>query len=235
MGHQMTHALPQNDPDIAYWIFDLDNTLYHPRHRLFDQIDAQMGRYIADLEGCDLAEARIIQKRYFHEKGTTLAGLMAHHGTNPDHFLEYVHDIDLSILPPDPALANVLANLPGRRLIFTNADANYAARVLAQLGIEHLFEAIFDIRAANFIPKPQDPPYAQLCNVHAIDPQRAIFFEDMARNLIPAKKLGMRTVWLDNGAESGNRDMEHSMVDHITDDLTAWLIQNSPQMKAAPQ
>jgi putative hydrolase of the HAD superfamily len=226
MDMSMIPLPPQNDPKSQCWIFDLDNTLYHPRHRLFDQIDAHMGRYIANLEGCDLIEARIIQKRYFHDNGTTLAGLMANHGTDPDHFLDYVHDIDLSVLPPDPALADALTQLPGRRLIFTNADAKYAARVLGQLGLDHLFEAIFDIRAANFIPKPDDTPYAQICALHAINPSQAIFFEDMARNLTPAKKIGMQTVWLDNGAESGNRDMDASMVDHITNDLTAWLHQN---------
>ncbi len=208
---------------IDTWIFDLDNTLYHPRHRLFDQIDARMGAYIAQLEDCDLATARTIQKRYFHDHGTTLAGLMANHGVEPDHFLEFVHDIDLSVIDADGPLRAALSKLPGRCLIFTNADTPYAARVLNRLGIADIFAGIFDICAANFVPKPQAAPYTQICADHAIDPERAIFFEDMARNLTPAKKLGMTTVWLDNGAESGNRDIDTDMIDHVATDVTAWL------------
>jgi putative hydrolase of the HAD superfamily len=211
---------------IDCWIFDLDNTLYHPRHCLFDQIDARMGAYISRLEACDLPTARKIQKQYFHQHGTTLAGLMVHHGVEPDHFLDFVHDIDLSVIDTDTALGVALSALPGRRLIFTNADADYAARVLTRLGIGDLFTDIFDIRRAEFIPKPQPAPYAQMCNDHHIDPARAIFFEDMARNLIPAKKMGMRTVWLDNGAESGKRDIDTNMIDHIADDVTTWLNDN---------
>ncbi len=208
---------------IDTWIFDLDNTLYHPRHCLFDQIDAKMGDYIARLEGCDLVQARTIQKRYFHDHGTTLAGLMANHGVAPDHFLDFVHDIDLSVIDADAPLRAALSALPGRRIIFTNADTPYALRVLDRLGIAELFDGIFDICAGNFIPKPQAAPYAQICADHAIDPGRAIFFEDMARNLTPAKKIGMATVWLDNGAESGNRDIDPDAIDDSTDDLTAWL------------
>lgn len=212
---------------IRTWIFDLDNTLYHPRHQLFTQIDARMGAYIAALEGCDLATARAIQKRYFHDHGTTLAGLMARHGVAPQQFLDYVHDIDLSVIGADDMLRTALASLPGRRLIFTNADTPYALRVLERLGIADLFDAIFDIVAADFEPKPQPAPYARLCARHDIAPQTALFAEDMARNLRPAKAMGMTTLWLDNGAESGNRDMDPAAIDHISDDLAGWLFSHA--------
>ena len=215
------------DPDqiahIDTWIFDLDNTLYHPRHCLFDQIDARMGAYIAQLEGCDLLTARTIQKRYFYDHGTTLAGLMAHHDVVPTHFLDYVHDIDVTVLDADPELRAALSVLPGRRLIYTNADTPYAQRVIERLGIADLFAGVFDICAAAFVPKPQPSAYDKFCTDHDIIPANAIFFEDMARNLIPAKKRGMTTVWLDNGAESGNRDIDPTAIDFITADLTAWL------------
>ncbi len=208
---------------IDTWVFDLDNTLYHPRHRLFDQIDARMGAFIADRFGCDLVEARRIQKDYFHAHGTTLAGLMHDHGVEPDHFLDFVHDIMLDLLEPEPGLAEALAALPGRCLIFTNADAPYASRVLERLGVADRFSGIHDIRATHYVPKPAEAPYRSLVECFAIDPARAIFFEDMARNLVPAHRLGFTTVWVDNGSESGNRGHEPEYVDHHIDDLVPFL------------
>jgi putative hydrolase of the HAD superfamily len=218
------------DPNtIDHWLFDLDNTLYHPRYALFDQIDARMGQFIAELENCDLVAARVIQKHYFHTHGTTLAGLMAHHDISADYFLDFVHDIDLDVLPANQQLGAALDALPAKRYIFTNADTPYAVRVLEKLNIAHLFADIFDIRAAGFIPKPQAAPYAQICADFAINPKRAFFAEDMARNLTPAKALGMRTLWLDNGAESGKRDLDVTAIDFIADDLTTWLCNISAQ------
>ncbi len=208
---------------IDTWVFDLDNTLYHPKHRLFDQIDAKMGAFIADKFDCDLVEARRIQKDYFHAHGTTLAGLMHDHGVEPDHFLDFVHDIILDNLEAEPGLREALSALPGRRLIFTNADTPYAQRVLKRLGVADLFAGIYDIRASQFVPKPANAPYEGIVNAFAIDPARAIFFEDMARNLVPAHKLGFTTVWVDNGSESGDRGHEPDYVDHHIDDLVPFL------------
>jgi putative hydrolase of the HAD superfamily len=208
---------------IDCWIFDLDNTLYHPRAALFDLIDARMGAYIARLLDCDAVEARRVQKDYFHNHGTTMAGLMANHGVDPEHFLDDVHAIALDRLTPDPALRAALSALPGRRIIFTNGDADYAGRVLAALGIADLFAATHDIRATAYVPKPQPSAYASLCAAHAIAPSRALFVEDLSRNLPPAKALGMTTVWLDNGSESGHRGHDPAHVDHHIHDLAAWL------------
>ena len=208
---------------IDTWVFDLDNTLYHPKHRLFDQIDAKMGTFIADMFNCDLVEARRIQKDYFHAHGTTLAGLMKDHGVKPDHFLDVVHDIILDNLEPEPGLREALAALPGRRLIFTNADATYAGRVLDKLGVADLFDGIFDIHTAHYVPKPADAPYTALVKMFAIDPARSIFFEDMARNLSPAHRLGFTTVWIDNGSESGDRDSDPAYIDYHIDDLVPFL------------
>jgi putative hydrolase of the HAD superfamily len=208
---------------IDTWIFDLDNTLYPPSSRLFDLIDARMGAYIARLLNCDGAEARRVQKQYFHDHGTTLAGLMHHHGVEPEEFLIDVHRISLDRLEPCLRLADRIAALPGRRLIFTNANADYAERVLAARGLAGLFEGICDIRATGYIPKPQPRAYDHLIAAHAVDPARSLFAEDMARNLSPAKALGMTTLWLDNGAESGHRDLNSAHVDYRADDLADWL------------
>lgn len=208
---------------IRTWIFDLDNTLYPPSAQLFDLIDERMGQYLSDRIGCDLEQARRIQKGYFRDHGTTLAGMMANHGADPHDFLDFVHDIPLDRLSPDPVLAARLAELPGRKLVFTNGDEDYARRVLKARGLDHVFEAVFDIHKARYRPKPMPETYQVLCAELAIDPDTSLFAEDMARNLRPAKAIGMTTLWIDNGSELGNHDADHDGIDFVTDDIGAWL------------
>lgn len=210
---------------IRHWIFDLDNTLYPPDARLFDQIDLRMGSYIARLLSVDRVEARRIQKAYFHSHGTTLSGLMEAHGVEPNDFLDYVHDIDLEVLEEDRSLVAALAALPGRKLVFTNGDAAYAGRVLAKLGLGDSFEAIHDIRACGYAPKPNPESYAAMCAALAVDPHSALFVEDMARNLRPAKALGMTTVWVNNGSERGAHEAAPEYIDYEIAAVTPWLEQ----------
>ena len=211
--------------DLAHidtWIFDLDNTLYPAKADLFALIDVKMGEFIQGLLGCDPVQARETQKRYFLEHGTTLSGLMRHHGIEPRAFLDYVHDISMDRLEVDPALNDAIAALPGRRLIFTNGDAPYAERVLAKLGLSKTFDAIHDIHASAYKPKPHEASYAAMVAGLGVDPATSVFVEDMARNLKPAKALGMTTVWLDNGSEQGH-DADRSFVDHHITHLAEWL------------
>jgi len=208
---------------VDAWIFDLDNTLYPPSADIFGQIDVRMGAFIADLLGCDAAEARRVQKKYFHEHGTTLAGLMAFHGVEPGRFLDYVHDVDLSVLDADPLLIEAIAGLPGRKFIFTNGDAPYALRVLDRIGLGETFEAIHDIHACGYAPKPTPSAYHGMIEAFGIDPRRALFVEDMARNLKPAKALGMTTVWINNGSERGAHEAHADFIDIEIDDLGRWL------------
>lgn len=210
---------------IDTWIFDLDNTLYPASAGIFGLIDVRMGAYIADLLKVDPVEARRIQKKYFHEHGTTLSGLMARHEVDPYHFLAFVHDIDMSSIAPNPRLAALLGQLPGRKLVFTNGDAPYARRILAALGLDASFEAIFDIHDQDYLPKPAPLSYDSFCAEMAVHPTRAIFFEDMARNLKPAKALGMTTVWINNGSEAGNLEAHPDYIDYETAEPTAWLAQ----------
>ena len=208
---------------IDSWIFDLDNTLYPPSAKMFDLIDARMGAFIMRLLDVDAVEARRVQKRYFHDHGTTMAGLMRHHGVDPEVFLVDVHDIALDRLGIDARLRAGLERLPGRRLIFTNADADYAARVLEARGIADLFDGICDIRTTRYTPKPDPAAYAMMVDHLGVDPRASLFVEDMARNLTPAKALGMTTVWLDNGSESGHRDHLPGHVDFHVSDIADWL------------
>ena len=208
---------------IDTWIFDLDNTLYPARSNLFAQIDVKMGRYISDLLGVDAEAARVVQKNYFHSHGMTLKGLMDEHAVDPHHFLDFVHDIDVSVVEHDAQLVEAIAALPGRKLVFTNADIPYAARVLDRLGLAHAFEVIHDIHATGYLPKPDPRAYAGLCDAYAIDPTRALFAEDMARNLPPAHAIGMTTVWINNGSEQGPGADLAQYIDFEISDLSDWL------------
>ncbi|MDK4806287.1 MAG: pyrimidine 5'-nucleotidase [Novosphingobium aromaticivorans] len=220
--------MPFDPSRVDCWIFDLDNTLYPASTCLFDQIDVRMGMYIADLLGCDHAEARRVQKMYFHDHGTTLAGLMHFHGVDPYEFLGFVHDIDMAPLARAPRLRERLMRLPGRRLVFTNGDAPYAARVLEALDITDCFEGLYDIHAMDYRPKPEPSAYRGFVSTFDVDPARAVFFEDSARNLTPAKTMGMQTVWLDFGTDWGARAMVEGAIDDTIDatagqDLPGWL------------
>ena len=211
---------------IDCWIFDLDNSLYPASANLFALIDIRMGEYIQRLLGVEADEARRVQKSYFHKHGTTLAGLMAAHGTDPHDFLDYVHDIDLARLSADPALVAAMDRLPGRKLVFTNGDEAYAGRVLNKLGLGNAFDGLHDIHAMNYVPKPNPASYAILCERHGVDPARALFVEDMARNLQPAKALGMTTVWVDNGSERGAHDADPAFIDYRIADIGCWLTES---------
>ena len=208
---------------IDCWIFDLDNSLYPASADLFALIDIRMGEYIQRLLACDPVEARRVQKSYFHEHGTTLAGLMAGHGVAPRDFLDYVHDIDLARLTADPALVAAMDRLPGRKFVFTNGDEAYAGRVLEKLGLANAFDGLHDIHAMDYVPKPDPRAYAALCSAHAIAPETALFVEDMARNLEPAKALGMTTVWVDNGSERGSHGADPAFIDYRIADIGLWL------------
>lgn len=220
-----TASAPLRDADA--WLFDLDNTLYPASCRLFDQIDARMKEFVGQLLGIGPEEAYRVQKDYFKKYGTTLRGLMACHDVDADAFLAHVHDIDLSPVAPAPELDGALGALPGRKLIFTNATTTHAERVLDRIGIRHHIEAIFDIRAADFIPKPDPAPYQTLLQAYGIAPHRAVMVEDIARNLAPAAELGLTTVWLQAPtdcpvcAEPPTEDAAH--IHHTISDLGAWL------------
>jgi putative hydrolase of the HAD superfamily len=210
--------------DLAHvhaWIFDLDNTLYPASCDLFGLIDERMTVAVARRLDLPLDEAFKVQKRYFQEHGTTLSGLMAEHGVDPHEFLAEVHAIEMDVLREDRRLIDAIGRLPGRKLIFTNGDEPYARRVLARLGLSESFEAIHDIHAMAYRPKPHAYAYESMLGAFGVDPTRALFAEDMARNLKPAKALGMTTLWVDNGSEQVGRETEH--VDFITSDLGAWL------------
>jgi len=208
---------------VESWIFDLDNSLYPASCDLFALVDARIGQYVARRLDLDPVAARRVQKGFFRDHGTTLAGLMAHHGVEPREFLEHVHDIDMARLTADPALVAALDALPGRKFVFTNADESYARRVLDAIGLANAFDGFHDIHTMDYVPKPDPSAYAKLCARLDIDPARALFADDMARNLAPAKAIGMATLWVDNGSEQAGGLARPAFVDYRTDDIAAWL------------
>ncbi|GLQ05447.1 pyrimidine 5'-nucleotidase [Sneathiella chinensis] len=209
--------------DINVWIFDLDNTLYPSHSNLFAQIDQKMGEFVSRYLQVELAEAKAIQKKYFREHKTTLNGLMKVHGMPPDDFLDYVHDIDVSNLEKAERLSLALDQLEGRKIIFTNGTCEHATNVSRQLGIDHHFEHIFDIRQCDFLPKPELSVYQKLVSDLEIHPQQAVLFEDMAKNLKPAHEMGMKTVWIPTQEHWSHDLSDGDHIHHVAEDLPDWL------------
>ena len=208
---------------VEYWIFDLDNTLYSARHNLFAQIDQRMGEFIADFLDLDPVAAKRVQKSFFHQHGTTLRGMMLEHAMAPEPFLDYVHEIDLSVIPPDSRLDAALESLPGRKFIFTNASSGHADRVTRRLGIRRHFEDLFDIVDCDYLPKPTRAPYEKLLSRHGMEARRAAMFEDIPRNLEPAAALGMTTVLVPNPSAWARDGSDGGHIHHVVEDLGEWL------------
>ena len=185
---------------VSTWLFDLDNTVYPLESGLGRDISDRITTYVERLTGLPRDEARALQKRYLQEHGLTLKGLMLHHDVDPDDFHAQFQDLSLAALAANDALTRAIARLSGRRLIFTNADAGHAQRVLARLELSQLFDDVFHIAAADFIPKPSPGAFERLAVAHAIEPAATCFFEDTARNLEPAAALGMTTVLVGEAA-----------------------------------
>ncbi|MBI1776808.1 MAG: pyrimidine 5'-nucleotidase [Proteobacteria bacterium] len=210
-------------PHVEAWIFDLDNTLYPSSSRLFDQVSRRITLFLMSLFQIDEAGARERQRALFRRHGTTLRGLMLEHGVEPSEFLDFVHDIDVAVMAPAPLLDQALANLGGRKLVFTNGSVPHAERILERLGIGRHFEAIHDIVASDYVPKPDPAPYLALIERHGIEAERTAMVEDMAINLKPAHALGMTTVWVKTEHDWAAPGEDAGHIHYRTDDLPAWL------------
>ena len=208
---------------IKYWLFDLDNTLYDGATKVFDQVDKKMTKFISEKLNVSTTEARKIQKNYFQEYNTTLNGMIKNHKIDADEFLEFVHDVDLNFLNKDKDLEEEIKKLVGKKIIFTNGSRAHAENVTKRIGIDKLFDGIFDIRDSEFIPKPSSEPYKKLVESYKIEPQYCIFFEDIARNLKPAYEMGMQTVWIKNKEPWAAKFSEADFVIHKTDKLVNFL------------
>lgn len=217
---------------IDTWIFDLDLTLYSPEANIMSQVRDRIGQYVEAYFKVSTEQAHQIRHSYWQKYGTTLGGLMAEHHIDPHAYLDFVHDVDMTLLTPAPMLRMNIEALPGRKLIFTNADAPYAERVLMRRGLANVFEDIFDIHRMAHLPKPAPASYDRLCDQTQIDPRNAAFVEDSAHNLVPAKALGMTTIWVKHPGEA-NVSGHDQHIDHEIDDVVQWLSTINHQEGAA--
>ena len=213
------------EKQIKTWIFDLDNTLYSADSGIFQQVHELMGKFVSSHLSINIDEAKQIQKKYYKQHGTTLRGMMDNHGVDPDHFLTEVHKLDYSIVGPNYKLNEELIKLKGRKIIYTNANMQHALDVLERLELSNFFDDIYDIKMANYIPKPEIAPYEQLIEQFNIDNKSAAMFDDIAKNLVPAKKVGFTSVWIDAGYENFSDDIKASKkyLDHETTNIAEFL------------
>ncbi|BCA78502.1 pyrimidine 5'-nucleotidase [Desulfuromonas sp. AOP6] len=205
-------------------LFDLDNTLYSPQRQLFSLIDCRINRYMREVVGIPEAEVDGLRRRYWADYGVTLQGLIRHHDVDPEDYLEYVHDVDVnSRLLPDGPLRTALQSISLRRLVFTNGSRGHAERVLSSLGLENIFEEIFDIRVASYLPKPFPEPYHQVLGSIGIEARRCLMVEDSVENLRTAKELGMGTILVGDGAKPSYVDVQVAAAVQVPEALAHWF------------
>ena len=204
-------------------LLDLDGTVYQDLESVFGQVSKLMTKYISEKLNVDLKKAKELQTNYFYKYNTSLNGLMIHHDIPPKEFLKYVHDIDLSFMKKDLVLREELENLDMRKLIFTNGSTDHAKNVLSHLGIDDLFENIFDITDAEYQPKPEPKAFDLMTENFDLDPSETIYIEDIAKNLSIGKERGCTTVWLINNEEGGKMESEKDYIDYKIENLSLFL------------
>jgi putative hydrolase of the HAD superfamily len=220
---------------VETWVFDLDNTLYPASCGLFSQVQARMNEYICSRLALSPEAAAELRARYFREHGTTMNGLMLVDRIDPHEFLAFVHDIDHSVVPPDPELVAALSGLAGRKLVYTNGSVRHAENLLAHLGVTHLFEDIFDIVASDFAPKPAMAPFRAFVGRYGVEPRRALMVEDMAKNLAPAAALGMTTAWVRTGVDWAAMSSDADYIHHVVEHLPGFLAAAAELERATPR
>ena len=213
------------EKQINTWIFDLDNTLYSADSGIFQQVHELMGKFVSSHLDIGIEDAKIMQKKYYKQHGTTLRGMMDNHGVDPDHFLAEVHKLDYSIVGPNHKLNEQLKKLQGRKIIYTNANMQHALDVLERIELSNFFDEIYDIKMANYIPKPELAPYEQMVKQFDIETKSSAMFDDIAKNLVPAKNVGFTSVWIDAGYENFSDDIKASKkyLDYETTNITEFL------------
>ena len=209
--------------NIKNFIFDCDGVLYSDLEKVFGQVSKRMTEYISKKLNLDLKKAKELQTNYFHKYNTSLNGLMVHHKINPKEFLDYVHDINLDFMEKDLPLRKELSKLTAKKFVFTNGSTSHVTNITKHLGIDDLFDGTFDIVDCNFIPKPAIVPYEKLSKKFKINPKESVFIEDIAKNLEPAKKLGMKTVWIVNNEYWGKKDSDKDFIDLKIKNLSSFL------------
>ncbi len=209
-----------------HWIFDLDNTIYDFNLGLFRRVSSRMTEYIKEFFDLNEVDALTLQRDMYKKYGLTLRGLMIEKKINPEPFLEFVHDVDFSELNEDVTLKTLLRKIKGKKSIYTNATFKHAKNILKSMGIFQEFEIIFDIKDANYIAKPDPKSYDMMkkkLNLNYKNISKSIFFEDTAKNLKPARELGMSTVWIENDFNRKEADSLREYINFTGSDIKSIL------------
>ncbi len=204
-------------------LFDCDGVLYQDLEAVFGQVSKRMTKYISNKLKIDLKKAKELQTNYFHKYNTSLNGLMIHHDISPKEFLKYVHDIDLSFMKKDILLRQELIKLNLKKFVFTNGSKEHVNNITSHLGINDLFEGIFDIEDAKYHPKPEAKAFDLMVKKFDINPDETIYIEDIAKNLSIAKKRGSITVWLINNEYWGKKESNKNFIDYKIKNLSLFL------------
>ena len=208
------------------WIFDLDNTMYDINLGLFKKISNRITDFIMSKYSLDIDQAKKIQKEYYLKYGLTLRGLIVEKKLEPEEFLDYVHDVEHPELKKNDQLISKIRILEGKKIIFTNATSNHAKKILKILELEHDFDQIIDIKDLEYIPKPDKRSYKKLLeclNLNKENLDKTIFFEDTVKNLIPAKELGITTVWMKNSINEKDFIKNCNFIDYSFNNLNEFL------------
>ena len=209
--------------NIKNILFDCDGVLYQDLKSVFGQVSKKMTEYISSKLNVDLIKAKELQTNYFHKYNTSLNGLMIHHDIPPEEFLKYVHDIDLSFMKKDKLLREELEKLNIKKFVFTNGSKEHVKNITEHLGIEDLFDGIFDIVDAEFHPKPEAKAFDLMVKKFNIEPKETIYIEDIAKNLSIAKARGSTTVWLINDEYWGKKESDKDFIDYKIENLSLFL------------
>ena len=208
------------------WIFDLDNTMYDINLGLFKKISNRITDFIMSKYSLDIDQAKKIQKEYYLKYGLTLRGLIVEKKLEPDEFLDYVHDVEHPELKKNDQLISKIRILEGKKIIFTNATSKHAKKILKILELEYDFDQIIDIKDLEYIPKPDKRSYKKLLeclNLNKENLDKTIFFEDTVKNLIPAKELGITTVWMKNSINEKDFKKNCNFIDYSFNNLNEFL------------
>ena len=209
--------------NIKNILFDLDGVLYQDLESVFGRVSRRMTEYISKKLNLNLKKAKELQTNYFHKYNTSLNGLMIHHDVVPEEFLKYVHDIDLSFMKKDLILRKELENLNLKKFIFTNGSKEHANNITSHLGINDLFDGLFDIVDAEFSPKPTAKAFDLMIKKFKINPKETLYIEDIAKNLSIGKERGAITAWLINNEYWGKKESDKEFIDFKIENLSLFL------------
>ena len=209
--------------NIKNIIFDCDGVLYQDLEAVFGQVSKKMTEYISEKLKLDFKKAKELQTNYFHKYNTSLNGLMIHHDIHPEEFLKYVHEIDLSFMKKDLVLREELLNLNFKKFVFTNGSKEHVDNITKHLGIDDLFDGVFDIVDAEFHPKPEAKAFDLMLKKFNINPKETLYIEDIAKNLSIGKIRGSTTVWLINDEYWGKKESNKDFIDYKIENLSLFL------------